>query len=175
MAHQAKILIVGHGRHGKDTMAEYLQDNYGLTYNSSSEFCSENVVFPVLKNLYGYKTHEEAFADRHNHRAEWYDLISGYCKNDPSRLGKEIFRVSDIYCGLRNKREFHSLRNQCVFDYSVWVDRSDHLPPEPKESNSIEQWMCDYTIDNNADLQELYNNIDDFANNRFYKSEEWPF
>lgn len=154
-----KILIVGHGRHGKDTVAEYLQDKYNLTFKSSSMHCAENVVFPKMQGMYA--SVESCFHDRHNHRAEWYNLISEYCKEDPARIGREIFRESNIYCGLRNAREFHSMKNCKIYDFCIWVDRLQHLPPEPKDSMSIEPWMADYVIDNNGTLNELYRNVDD--------------
>ena len=47
------------------------------------------------------------------------------------------------------------MKNTNVFDYAIWVDRSDHLPPESKDSMSLEQWMADFTIDNNRDLDQL--------------------
>ena len=47
------------------------------------------------------------------------------------------------------------MKNTGVFDYAIWVDRSEHLPPENKDSMSLEQWMADYTIDNNRDLNGL--------------------
>ena len=70
-----------------------------------------------------------------------------------------MFNEFDIYCGLRNKREFFAMQNTGVFDYCIWVDRSDHLPPESKDSMSLEQWMSDYTIDNNGDIDELEFNV----------------
>lgn len=150
-----KILLVGHGRHGKDTVAEILQMFYGFSYYSSSEWCADKVCFPALKDKYGYETVQQCFEDRHNHRSEWYDLIAAYCQEDPTRLGREIFQTSDIYCGLRNKREFHFMRNARVFDFSIWVDRSDHLPPEPADSMNIEPWMADFIIDNNGSRDDL--------------------
>jgi len=150
-----KILVVGHGRHGKDSVAEILQMFYGMTFRGSSEFCAETVCFPAMKAEYGYKDYMECFDDRHNHRSEWYDLISQYCAEDPTRLGREIFKVSDVYCGLRNKREFHALKNAGVFDIALWVDRSDHLPPEDRASNTIEPWMADFVIDNNGSRDDL--------------------
>jgi hypothetical protein len=156
-----KLLIIGHGRHGKDTVAEYLSARHGLTFKSSSMHCAENVVYPALKDVYGYKSVDECFNDRSNHRSEWYDLIAGYCKDDLARIGREIFEVSDIYCGLRNKREFHAIRNNGLVDYVIWVDRSDYLETEPKSSMSLEPWMADYIIDNNGTLEQLYRNIDD--------------
>ena len=109
----------------------------------------------MLKDKYGYNNEEECYADRHNHRAEWYDAICDFNKGDGARLGREIFEQHDIYCGLRNKREFFAMKNTNVFDYCIWVDRSDHLPPEPKDSMSLEQWMSDFTIDNNGTMNEL--------------------
>jgi hypothetical protein len=150
-----KLLVIGHGRHGKDTVCEILQQNYNLSFESSSRFCSKLFIYDMLKDKYGYTNEEECYADRHNHRAEWYDAICDFNKGDGARLGREIFKQHDIYCGLRNKREFFAMKNTNVFDYCIWVDRSDHLPPEPKDSMSLEQWMSDFTIDNNGTMNEL--------------------
>lgn len=160
-----KLLIIGHGRHGKDTVSEYLRDNYNMQFNSSSMHCAASVVYPALKDLYGYSSIEECYADRHEHRSEWYQLISDYCKNDLARIGREIFEVSDIYCGLRSAREFHSIKNNRLYDYCIWVDRSEFLETEPKSSMSLEPWMSDYVIDNNGTIEQLYRNIDDLMKN----------
>ena len=155
-----KLLVIGHGRHGKDTVCEILRDKYGYSFESSSKFCSKLFIFDQLKDKYGYSDEEQCYADRHNHRAEWYDAICAYNVPDASRLGREIFQNNDIYCGLRNKREFHAMKNTGVFDYAIWVDRSDHLRPESKDSMSLEQWMADFTVDNNGSLEELRFNVD---------------
>lgn len=154
-----KLLIIGHGRHGKDTVSEILRDRYGYSFESSSQFCSKLFIYDMLRDKYGYLSEAECYADRHNHRQEWYEAICAYNVPDASRLGRAIFAEHDIYCGLRNKREFFAMKNTGVFDYAVWVDRSDHLSPEPKTSMSLEQWMADYTIDNNGSLEELEFNV----------------
>lgn len=155
-----KLLVIGHGRHGKDTVCEILRDRYGYTFESSSKFCSKLFIFDSLKEKYGYDDEEQCYADRHNHRVEWYNAICDYNVPDPACLGREMFKAYDIYCGLRNKKEFHAMKNTGVFDYAIWVDRSDHLPPESKDSMSLEQWMADYTIDNNGSLDDLVFNVD---------------
>lgn len=155
-----KLLVIGHGRHGKDTVCEILRDRYDYSFESSSRFCSKLFIFNDLKDKYGYSNEEECYEDRHNHRAEWYNAICDYNIPDPARLGREIFQAHDIYCGLRNKKEFHAMKNTGVFDYAIWVDRSDFLPPESKDSMSLEQWMADFTIDNNGTLEDLQFNID---------------
>jgi hypothetical protein len=160
-----KLLIIGHGRHGKDTVSEYLCEKHHLTFKSSSGHLAEAVVYPALKDMYGYTTVEECFDDRHNHRSEWFNLLADYCGVDAARLGREIFNKSDIYCGLRSWREFNAIKNNGLFDYAIWVDRSDHLPPEPKDSMSLEPWMADFVIDNNGSLEQLERNVKDLYNN----------
>ena len=156
-----KFLVIGHARHGKDTVSDLMEKNHGITHRSSSMHNAEHTVFAVLAPLYGYKTVEECFNDRGNHRKEWYDLIAARCSEDPAAIGREILAASDIYCGLRNKREFHGIKNNGLIDYVIWVDRSDHLPPEPKDSMSLEPWMADYIIDNNGTLEQLERNVQD--------------
>ena len=153
-----KLLVIGNARHGKDTVCEILQEKFDYKFRSSSDFCAEKFIYNELKNKYGYKNYDECFRDRHNHRVEWYNMIHDYCKDDFARLGREIFAENNIYCGLRNKSEFHAMRNTRVFDYAVWVDRSDHLPPEDKASMSLEIWMADYVIDNNGTVDDLRRN-----------------
>ena len=154
-----KLLVVGHGRHGKDTVCEMLE-TYSYTFQSSSKFCSELFIFDELKDNYGYTDEEACYSDRHQHRTEWYNMIHNYCRDDLARLGRNLFAKHDIYCGLRNKREFFAMKNEEIFDYAIWVDRTDHCHLEPGSSMSIEQWMCDYTIDNNGDLDRLKKNVD---------------
>ena len=153
-----KLLIIGNARHGKDTVCDILRDTFEYSFRSSSDFCAEKFIYSELKDKYGYTTYEQCFLDRHNHRSEWYDMIHAYCKDDYARLGREIFAENKIYCGLRNKAEFHAMRNTGVFDYAIWVDRSDHLPQEDKSSMTLEPWMSDYVIDNNGTLSDLQRN-----------------
>lgn len=155
-----KLLVIGHGRHGKDTVCEILRDKYGYSFESSSQFCSRLFIYDMLKDKYGYETEEQCYADRHNHRQEWYEAICDYNVPDAATLGRAMFAEYDIYCGLRNKREFFAMQNTGVFDYAIWVDRSDHLPPESKKSMSLEHWMADFTIDNNGSLADLEFNVE---------------
>ena len=160
-----KLMIIGHARHGKDTVCEYIVNKYNFEYESSSHFAARHFIFDELRVRFNYQTVEECLADRVNHRELWYNMIADYNSNDPARLGKELYGENDIYCGLRHKREFHSMKNQGVFDYVIWVDRSDHLPPEDKTSMSLEPWMADFVIDNNGLLEETKRNTTDLIDN----------
>lgn len=159
-----KLLIIGHGRHGKDTVCEILRDDYGYTFDSSSKFCSKLFIYDQLKDKYGYTSEDECYEDRHNHRAEWYDAICAFNQDDAAALGTAIFKEHDIYCGLRNEKEFYALHHEDVFDYTIWVDRSDHLPEEPKDSMTLNKDMADYIIDNNGTLEELHTRVRQLMN-----------
>ena len=158
-----KLLIIGHGRHGKDTMAEILERDHGLTFKASSMAASEIFINDVLKEKYGYKTAEECFNDRSNHRAEWYDMICEYNEIDKARLAKDIMSTSDCYVGMRDKPEIDECRKQKVFDLVIWVDASDRLPKEGADSFNINQSDADIVIFNNGTLAEFEDKVKAFG------------
>lgn len=153
-----KLLIIGHGRHGKDTVAEILYQNHGFSFQSSSKFLAELFIYDRLKDKYGYTSFDECYEDRGNHRREWFEAINEFNEKDPTKLGRAIFKLNDVYCGLRNKREFNALKNIGAFHYAIWVDRTGILPTEPATSMNLQPWMADFTIDNNGDMEELATN-----------------
>lgn len=133
-----KLLVLGYARHGKDTVAEYLRDDFGMDFRSSSHFLAEACVRPYLAERgITYATLDECYADRVNHRAAWHDAIAAYNAEDPTKLAREILKVADIYVGLRSNREYVAARP--LFDAVLWVDASARgLPPEPRSSMDIE-------------------------------------
>jgi len=150
-----KILVVGHARHGKDTVAQILKDGWGLNFCSSSYAAAEKVVFPVLSKEYGYTTLEECYADRVNHRSEWKALITEYNAFDKTRLAKEIMSENDIYVGMRCHKELGACVEAKIFDHIVWVDASYRKEPEPISSNTIKKENADYVLDNNGSMNDL--------------------
>ena len=151
-----KLMILGYARHGKDTVAEILQNSLGLKFASSSFAAAEKVMVPYFKSKgITYASLDECYADRVNHRAEWYDQIKAHNTPDKARLAREIYAENDIYVGIRNIEEFEAVRNEGLFDYSIWVDRSEHQPPEPLSSNTTSPSMANYVIDNNGTLEQL--------------------
>jgi hypothetical protein len=172
-----RVLVLGYARHGKDTVAEMLGRLYGMRFTSSSEFCAAQVVMPAIDAAWAayedeqrgrnrqpptvprYASVAECFADRVNHRAFWYDTIRAFNQDDPTSLARAIFEENDVYCGLRHRAEFHAVVNAGIPDMVVWVDRSDHLPPEDRSSCSVEPWMADFVVDNNGSLEDLERNV----------------
>lgn len=169
-----RILVLGHGRHGKDTVCEMLANEYDLKFTSSSAFCAERVIMPKLSNLWvsgelgmpgPYHSAQECYEDRHNHRAFWYEAIRDFNRPDATALGRAIWAENDVYCGLRSKAEFHALRNVGAFDVAIWVDASDRVPPEDASSCTVEPWMADYVLDNNGSLEDLELNLKQLMEN----------
>jgi len=160
-----KLLIIGHARHGKDTVAELLKEYYGLKYQSSSYACAEIFIYDALKDKYGYQSFQECFDDRVNHRAEWYEMIKEYNKNDRAKLAKEILAKGyDCYVGMREREEILECIKQNVFDLIIWVDASDRLALENSDSFNITKDLADVIIDNNGPVYRLKNKMKRFGN-----------
>jgi len=154
-----KLLIIGHARHGKDSMAEILQTHFGLKFKSSSEAASEIFIYDVLKEKYGYSTPFECFEDRVNHRAEWHQLICDYNIDDKAKLAKGILEHADCYVGMRDYREIDECINQNLFDLIIWVDASARLPLEDTSSFNISKSNADIIVNNNGTYEEFENKV----------------
>ena len=150
-----KIIILGHGRHGKDTVAEMIREHYGLTFISSSWGAAEKAVFPTLGPMYGYSTVQECFDDRANHRMEWMNLITEYNTPDKGRLCREILEKSDCYVGMRCPEEFAAVRS--LFGLAIWVDAGRRLPPDPTMKIEPDDNML--FIDNNLGFLDLADQV----------------
>lgn len=152
---RSKFLIIGHAQHGKDTAAEMLCDMFGLKAADSSRRSLEIFLFDKLAPKYGYKTIEEAYQDRKNHRAEWYEEIKAFNTPDKTRLARNIIKDSDIYVGMRCPEEIAACRSARLFDQVLWIDASERKPPEPSSSFAITQADADVVIDNNGNEPNL--------------------
>ncbi len=152
------VLILGHMRHGKDTVAEMLDTYFNYSYASSSQVAAKLFIFAKLKGKYKYSTLEDCFADRVNHRDEWYQLICEYNKDDPARLAKIIVQKYNCYVGMRDRAEFAASRD--LFDLIIWVDASERVPEkEPESSFNLTAKDADITVDNNGDFHQLASKI----------------
>lgn len=151
-----KILIVGHARHGKDTVAEVLVEDYGLTFASSSYFAAKEVVRPALAAAgIHYESLDDCYEDRGNHRAFWYDQISAYNSENKSRLCERILSAHDIYVGMRSDEEYQASKG--LFDLILWVDASGRgVAPEPETSMTIKFNPAEMVlVDNSGTIEDL--------------------
>lgn len=153
-----KVLVLGHGRHGKDTFAEML----GITFESSSQSALDIFLFDVLNdyrediNIPLYETKLQAYEDRVNWRSMWHEEIARYNTPDKSKLAKGIMSRNDCYVGMRCNQEYIACMDEELFDVVFWVDASKRKPLEGSDSFNIdfdEENMI--LIDNNSSIEEL--------------------
>lgn len=141
-----RLMICGHGRHGKDTVADYF-----CRFADMKKISSSWAVAKLFFESSGeYENVAECYEDRANRRSDWHDFIKAYNTPDLAKLAREIYRTSDIYVGIRSAEEFFACREEGLFDLSIWVDGSKRHPPESLDSNRIAPWMCDIVLDNNG-------------------------
>ena len=150
-----RILIIGNGRHGKDTLAEIWRDMFGLKFESSSMAAARIFLYDKLKDEFGYQSFEECYNDRINRRQRWYEEICAYNAEDPTRLTKEILEENECYVGMRNPIEVLKCIELGIFDLIVWVDASERVKLEDRRSISISSDYADIVIENNGTLQDL--------------------
>ncbi|MCA9750028.1 MAG: hypothetical protein KC414_13040 [Romboutsia sp.] len=150
-----KLLIIGSARHGKDTVAEFINKHFGMTFQSSSLAASEIFIYDTLKEKYNYDNPEQCFEDRVNHRAEWYELIKEYNVISKTKLAREILKKNDMYVGMREHTEIQACKDEQLFDYIIGVF-DPRKPEEPKDSFNINIWEeSDFVIPNSQGLEEL--------------------
>lgn len=150
-----RLLIIGHAQHGKDTVAEMIEELFDYSFKSSSIAASEIFLYEALKDKYGYANPIECFKDRVNHRKEWHDLICEYNREDKARLAKVILSKVDIYVGMRSNVEVEECQHQGLFDYILGV-YDYRKSEEHKGSFDINLWeKSDLIIPNSQGLYEL--------------------
>lgn len=150
-----KVLILGHARHGKDTVAEFMRELFECKFESSSIAACRIFLYDTLKDKYNYSSFEECFEDRIYHREEWHDLIVDYNKDNRARLASEILKNADIYVGMRSDLEVNECIRQGLFDLVIGVF-DPRKPLESPKSFNIDLWeVSDIVIPNSGSLEML--------------------
>ena len=151
-----KILIVGHARHGKDTVAEMIADQLGIEFQCTSRQIAGHVRHCMAGNMpqYVYASDQECWEDRDNHRAYWHDCIAAYCKENKTAFADLIYAKGLIYCGVRAQAEYDAIVEK--YDPVVYWVSNMRKPPESEESMQIKydpETMIE--IPNNFSLEAL--------------------
>lgn len=155
------ILILGKGRHGKDSFSELLvKELPELTFTSSSWALAELIYEDIGKSL--YPDVKSCFDDRHNCRETWYRWVCQYNTPDKSRLTREILSKSNCYVGQRDLEEYQASKHLFHFIFYVdaskrvaYVDETMKIPYNSKEM---------IFVDNSLDLENLQHQAKIVAN-----------
>jgi len=162
-----KILIVGPGGSGKDTVAQYIKESVrSLSYDPTTASTSRAIAFAIAdlwKNGYyepsddglGGSKEEIVWRTRTDNRNTWMYVGNVLLSLDHCALVKWCLgRGNDIVTGVRTTRELEHSRS--LFDLIIWVDR-DRVQPDDIEFD----WpICDIVINNNGTLTELRTIVD---------------
>lgn len=154
-----KVLLIGYGGHGKDTVASMMK-SWGFKVRGSSEWANEKLVFPQLQTQYGYADSKACYEDRRNHREEWFSILAAYNSPDPSALARGILAEADVFNGMRRYEELAACAKAGLFDLIIWVDRSGFEPPESVDSCTVSRNHADVILDNNGSKDELQQKVD---------------
>jgi hypothetical protein len=146
-----KLLIMGHGRCGKDTAALYMMQKHGYRWNGSFSWH----MLPHMAELL-HLPQQIAWDTRHKHREIWRDEINEYRRGDPSRLMRAVFAKADIGSGPRPRVEFEAAKREAIFDYAIFIDKD--VPVDPTFEMTRDD--ADYVIDNNMSFEHLYAQLD---------------
>lgn len=138
---EKKIAILGHGRSGKDTAAEFLDNHTPLRYGgSTSEY-----LCPFVAAKLGIPE-QEAFRRRHESdemRMLWYDAGNELRRDDPLFLVRRVLADGDLVVGLRDAEEVARLPEIGV-DLLIWIHRD--VPVDPTCKFGPED--CDVVVHN---------------------------
>ena len=148
-----RLLVIGHGRHGKDTAAELLAKAFGVSWASSSEFVAERAIWPIVKDRGPWRDWREAYAARHKFRELWFHAIAAYNLAPGPSFAEQMLEEHAIYVGMRRRAELVASRH--LFDRVIWVDASQRLPVEDPASMQLNRRDADLVLDNNGSLLDL--------------------
>ena len=135
-----KILIVGHGQHGKDTLSRMINKELNFKFRGSSEVAAKEVIYPLMSNF--YESAEDAFNKRRENRELWRAVISDFNREDPTKLCRLVCKGGHGYTGLRDKTEVVCSIKSGFFTHIIWVRR-----PELKENDPTMMFGLDTLMD----------------------------
>jgi len=144
--------ILGMGRSGKDTAAEYICAATGLKYGGSS---SNNLVKFVAHATEGEES--VVWAERHQNREFWITVGHMVRGKDLSLLARMILGDGDFAVGLRGRQELHGAVKDNTIDASIWI-ANPRAAMDPTVEFAAED--CDFMISNHGSYLEFYRKLD---------------
>jgi hypothetical protein len=146
--------LLGKGRAGKDTAAEYMCSQVpGMLYGGSSS----NRLLPFVAKMIGIPE-TVAFTERHQHRDFWIAAGHAIRGSDLTLLARLALGKSDFAIGLRGRHEVHACVRAGIVDYTIWIDRQ--VPDDPTVEFTAGD--CDIMIPNHGSYFEFFKKLDRF-------------
>jgi hypothetical protein len=150
-----KIAISGHGRCGKDTVAEFLAETPWFKYVAGTSWWARHLVFSKMPPCV-YADAKACWMDRHNHRAAWANIIGEYNQKDPVALYRDCLAEQNVLTGIRWRREMQACRAAKLVDLWLWVERPG-IPSDPTQEFTASE--CDLVLLNDGDVDALHKKV----------------
>jgi len=142
-----RIMVVGHGRAGKDTACEYLAKVTQLRFAGTTSLYLARYVAARLG-----VTAEEAYCTRHSNRNFWHRVGKEVRKRDPGLLVRESLKNAEIVGGIRDLEEIAACRQENLVDLIVWI-ANDRVPRD--STVKFGERDCDIVVPNHWGLEEF--------------------
>lgn len=149
------MLLVGHGRCGKDTAGEYLARISNLKFAGTTS----KYLAPYVAAVMGVSV-EEAYRDRHRNRDQWYRIGNELREKDPGILIRESLEHGDIVGGIRDIEEVDAAHRGGMADLVIWIENI-WVPNDP--TLMFTERQCDIVIPNNWGIEQFEARLRRFA------------
>jgi hypothetical protein len=146
-----RIMVVGHGRAGKDTACEYLSRITSLRFAGTTSLYLAKYVAARLG-----VTAQEAYRTRHLNRNFWHRVGREIRKQDPSLLIRESLEKAEIVGGVRDLEEIVVCKKDQLVDLIVWID-NDRVGRD--STVKFSERDCDIVVQNHWTLEEFHHRL----------------
>lgn len=116
MSNKPRILLLGHGRAGKDESATHISRIAQLKNAGSTS----KYLCPRIAEAKGI-SEDEAWNTRRENREFWKEFGSNLRRHDPGLLVRECYENGDISCGLRDFEEVEWVIANNFVTHILWV------------------------------------------------------
>lgn len=153
-----RLLIVGHGRAGKDTALDYLAKittlrNGGTTSLYLCEYVAKKLGLPT----------DVAYQRRHESdemRTFWYNAGNELRQNGPTTLIRMALEHGEMTGGVRDYEEIFAAKREGIVDLIIWID-NNRVKVDPTVKFSERE--ADIIIPNHWSLEEFHERLARFA------------
>lgn len=142
------IAVLGMGRAGKDTAAEFLCGHTEMVYPQSSSW----MALPMIAHMIGISP-EKAYEERHQNRKFWINACHALRGREYDFFAKLCLSAGDIAVGLRGRLELDQVVRKSVVDLTIWIDNPRVPADETVEFGADD---CDIVIPNHGSRLDLY-------------------
>lgn len=155
LASNLKIGIIGPGRCGKDTAAEFLAKITPMLYTAGTSYWARHIVYrslPWYKRLWYWNADRCWRLHRHKARQYWADKIGEYNRDDPVQLYSDCLGEQNFLTGVRWRHEFEAIKKAGLCDLWVWIERPGCVDP----TCELTAEDADIVINNTGTLTDFY-------------------